>query len=102
MNDDVDIDLLIDDLVEMGALIRQPDPVNGEIVYNVVSERMEEVMPSFQDLFMQEVEDTILDLYDQGFVKVEYDENLKAFYSLSEEGQKMVDMIILSDRPYEV
>jgi hypothetical protein len=102
MNEDEQIEGLIDDLISMGALIRQPDPVNGEIIYNVNPERMMEVMPSFHELFMEEVESTILDLYEQGLVNVEYDENLNARYSLTEEGQNVVDQIILSDQPYDM
>jgi hypothetical protein len=98
MNEDDGIDDLIDDLVEIGALVKNDEPVNGEIVYNVNPERMQEVMPSFHELFMEEVEKTMLDLYQQGLVNIEYDENLNAMYSLTEEGQKFVDNMILSDR----
>jgi DNA-binding MarR family transcriptional regulator len=96
--DDIDIENLIDDLVEMGALIRQPNLVNGEVIYNVVPEIMQEIMPSFNEIFMQEVEQTMLDLYERGLVKIEYDENLKVMYSLTEEGERVVDEIILSDK----
>jgi predicted transcriptional regulator len=102
MNEDEHIDELIDDLVTMGALIKNDKPVNGEITYNINPERMQEVMPSFHELFMEEVEETMLDLYEQGLVRVEYDENLRALYSLTEEGEAVVNSIILSDRPYDV
>jgi DNA-binding MarR family transcriptional regulator len=100
--DDIDIENLIDDLVEMGALIRQPNLVNGEVIYNVVPEIMQEIMPSFNEIFMQEVEQTMLDLYERGLVKIEYDENLKVMYSLTEEGERVVDEIILSDNSFDV
>jgi hypothetical protein len=99
MNEEDRIDSLIDDLVAMGALIKNPEPVNGEFVYNVNTKRMEEVFPSFNSLFMQEVEDSILSLFEQGLVTIEYDENLKAMYSLTEAGKSVVDAIVLSDRP---
>jgi DNA-binding MarR family transcriptional regulator len=102
MNEDEQIELLIDDLVEMGALIRQPDPVNGETVYNVVSDRMQEVMPSFHEIFIEEVEQTMLDLYEKGLVNIEYDENLKVLYSLTEEGERVVDEMIMSNPDFDV
>jgi DNA-binding MarR family transcriptional regulator len=103
MNEDnIDIENLIDDLVEMGALIRQPNLVNGEVIYNVVPEIMQDIMPSFNEIFMQEVEQTMLDLYERGLVKIEYDENLKVMYSLTEEGERVVDEIILSDNSFDI
>jgi len=102
MNEEEEIHNLIDDLVAMGALIRQPDPVGGEIMYNVNSERMVEVMPSLYDLFMEEIEQTMLSLYEQGLVKIEYDENLKALYSLTEEGHRVVESIIITHPDFDV
>jgi len=99
MNEEDRIDSLIDDLVAMGALIKNPEPVNGEFVFNVNTKRMEEVFPSFNNLFMQEVEDSMLSLFEQGLVTIEYDENLKAMYSLTEAGKSVIDEMILSDRP---
>ena len=102
MNEDDRIEMLIDDLVEMGALIKNPEPVDGEFVYNVNAERMEEVFPSFNSIFMQEVEDSMLSLFEQGLVTIEYNENLQAMYSLTEAGKNAVDSMILSDRPNDI
>ena len=102
MNEDDRIEMLIDDLVEMGALIKNPEPVDGEFVYNVNAERMEEVFPSFNSIFMQEVEDSMISLFEQGLVTIEYNENLQAMYSLTEAGKNAVDSMILSDRPNDI
>jgi len=99
MNEEDRIDSLIDDLVAMGALVKKPKPFNGEFVYNVNSERMKEVFPSFNDLFMKEVEETMLSLFEQGLVTIEYNENLQVMYSLTEAGESVIDEMVLSNRP---
>ena len=100
MNEDEEIEKLIDDLVDIGALVRSH---NGrEVIYNVNSERMLEVYPAFYELFMADINEALIDLVEQGLVNVDYDENLKPWFSVTEEGQKVVDSIILSGRPFDV
>ena len=102
MNEDDEIDSLISDLVELGALVDNGVDAYGETTYTVNAERMREVYPAFYDLFMEEMNETLLSLYDQGLVNIEYDEDLNAHFSLTEEGEKEVERIILSDYPYDV
>jgi hypothetical protein len=44
---------------------------------------------------MEEVDETILSLYEKGLVDVEYDENLVARFSLTEKGEQVTDQLIM-------
>lgn len=96
-----EVDEVIARLVDDGALT-----VSGmygeEFTYNVNPDRMKEVFPEFYGLFMNEVNDTLLDLMDQGLVSVEYDENLKPWFSITDKGKEIVDERFLSAPPDEV
>lgn len=99
MSNDEEIEALIDDLVSLHALI--PNNKDGEKTYLINTERMQEVFPSFYDLFMEEIDETLIKLVEDGLVTVNYDENLKPWFSLTEEGRHAVDNMIISDRPQD-
>jgi hypothetical protein len=91
MNEKDEIDDLIDDLVSLGALIKSGVDEYGDPVYNINSERMKEVYPSFYDLFMEEVDEVMISLIEKGLVDVEYDEQLNAYFSITPEGKKVLE-----------
>lgn len=95
MSEEDEIDLLINDLVDLGALVKNNVDESGEIFYNVNAERMKEIYPAFYDLFMEELDDVMVSLVEKGLVSVEYDENLKVFFSLSEEGEQYIKNLVI-------
>ena len=96
MNEEDAINELIAELVDSGALVI--DGMFGEeFTYKVNVEKMKAEFPEFYDIYMQDVEQTMLDLVEQGLVSIEYDENLKALFSLTEEGHAVAEQIMLGN-----
>lgn len=94
MNEEEEISRVIDELVSAGAL-EIDGMYHDELTYRVNLNVMEEVFPEFFKIHMQEVDETILSLYEKGLVDVEYDENLVAHFSLTEKGEKVTDQLIM-------
>jgi len=93
--DEIDeVDEVIAELVEAGAL-EIDGMYHDELTYRVNLDVMEEVFPEFFKIHMEEVDETILSLYEKGFLDVEYDENLVARFSLTEKGEKVTDQLIM-------
>lgn len=80
-----EIDAVIAQLVDDGALI-----VDGmyldEFTYRFDMKILKEKHPDIYEIIMKDVDDTLLELLDYGYVSVEYDENLEARFSLTEKG----------------
>jgi DNA-binding transcriptional ArsR family regulator len=94
MSEDEEIDQVIGELVAAGAL-EIDGMYHDELTYRVNLNVMEEVFPEFFKIHMEEVDQTILSLYEKGLVDVEYDENLVARFSLTEKGEKVTDQLIM-------
>jgi DNA-binding transcriptional ArsR family regulator len=94
MSEDEEIDQVIGELVAAGAL-EIDGMYHDELTYRVNLNVMEEVFPEFFKIHMEEVDETILSLYEKGLVDVEYDENLVARFSLTEKGEKVTDQLIM-------
>ena len=94
MSEDEEISRVIDELVAAGAL-EIDGMYHDELTYRVNLNVMEEVFPEFFKIHMEEVDQTILSLYEKGLVDVEYDENLVARFSLTEKGEKVTDQLIM-------
>ena len=94
MSEDEQVEQFIGELVEAGAL-EVDGMYHDELTYRVNLNVMEEVFPEFFKIHMQEVDETILSLYEKGFINVEYDENLNARFSLTEKGEKVTDQLIM-------
>ena len=80
-----EIDVLIAELVDAGALL-----VDGmlldEFTYRFDMKILKEKYPDIYDIVMEDIDDTMLELLDRGYVSLEYDENLEAHFSLTEKG----------------
>jgi hypothetical protein len=57
---------------------------------------MKVLLPEMYDEIMARINDNLMGLYEMGFVKVEYNEDLKAIFSATEEG-----MIFFKEQGYE-
>jgi predicted transcriptional regulator len=94
MSEDEEIDQIIGQLVESGAL-EVDGMYHDDITYRVNLDIMSEIFPEFFKVHMEEVDQTILSLYEKGLVDIEYDENLTARFSLTEKGEKVTDQLIM-------
>lgn len=71
-------------LLSVGALEERINE-KGEIVYNQNPEVLRKISPLLYNHLMKKVDDAIVELYKNGLVEVEYDENLQATFTLKKE-----------------
>lgn len=79
-------------LVEAGALILYGMD-KDEPVYHIVPEVMKQISPELYEIMMEELDDVLLSLYRDGLVEVEYDENLRPRFGLTEEGKRLANEV---------
>lgn len=75
-------------LLEVGALEIDGVAQDGEILYKVNSDKMAEYCPEMLEVMHEDLEDSLLNLYQQGLVDMQYNENLEAIFNISPEGEK--------------
>ena len=71
--------------LEIGVVELAGMDENGELIY-AIHESAKELAPELWEAHMEYVDRELIDLYQKGYVKVDYDENLEATISLSPEG----------------
>lgn len=71
--------------LEIGVVELAGMDENGELIY-AIHETAKELAPELWEAHMEYVDRELIDLYQKGYVKVDYDENLEATISLSPEG----------------
>jgi hypothetical protein len=85
MNDEEALDK-IQYYIEIGAITLAGFDENGEAIFELNEEKTKELAPELWDAHMEYVDDSLLDLFQQGLMQVEYDENLEVTMHFSEEG----------------
>lgn len=93
MSEDELIDMEIARMLEDGSLVIS-GMVNGEPYYNMVPEIMKQTNPAFYEIMVSEIDESLIVLYEQGLLKVDYDENLNAMFSLTDEGIALAEEIV--------
>jgi hypothetical protein len=83
-------DKIIGWLEDEGALVMEGVDENGEIVMKMVPEKLKQVFPELYDSFMHQVDQSIMLLYDAGYVDISYDEELRPRFSITEAGTKIL------------
>jgi hypothetical protein len=78
----------LDHLIEIGAIEIVGVDESGEFILGI-TELAKEVAPDLWEAHVAHVDETLLELYDKGLMQVDYDENLEASFSLSEEGMRV-------------
>jgi hypothetical protein len=71
--------------LEIGAIEIAGMDDNGELIF-AINESCKELAPELWQSHMDYVDRTLLDLYESGYINIEYDENLEATISISQEG----------------
>ena len=77
--------------VEIGAIDFVGVEKNGEAIYKV-NEIAKDIAPELWQSHIEYVDKSLMELYEQGLVEVEYDENLEATLHLTEEGKKIAKL----------
>lgn len=74
--------------IEIGVVNLEGMDENGEAIYSI-NESAKELAPELWEAHVNYVDESLIKLYEEGLVEVEYDENLEATLHLSPEGQKI-------------
>lgn len=77
-------------LVSEGAAIFSGMSEDGEPIYRFDLDVLEEVMPELHQALVDDMDKTLIDLYQKGLVEVSYDEELNAQISVSEEAKRLM------------
>jgi len=88
---DKDDDKIIGWLEEQGAVIWDGMAEDGEAIFRFDLVKLKEVMPELYDEIMQDVDQDLMTLYDEGFVDIEYDENLNVAFKITQKGLKWME-----------
>jgi hypothetical protein len=81
-------DMRLEHYIEIGAIEIAGVNESGDVIF-AINEIAKDIAPELWEAHTEYVDKTLIDLYQAGYVKVDYDENLEAMISLSEEGFKI-------------
>ena len=85
---DEETEFVIQYLVDHGAAEWDGMDQYGERMFKFNMDVLAKVMPDLWQQIMNDVDQTLLDLFNAGLANVEYDENLEATISLTEDGEE--------------
>ena len=88
-NSIMDYDDKLDYYLEIGAVEVSGIQEDGEFLFEI-TEKAKDLAPELWEAHIEYIDNTILDLYEKGLVEIEYDENLEASISVSEEAKKIL------------
>jgi hypothetical protein len=74
--------------LEIGAVSFEGVDESGEIIYSI-SDSAKELAPELWQSHIDYVDKSLIELYEQGLVEIEYNEKLEATIHLTPEGQKV-------------
>lgn len=89
MEDSEDNDLF-DYYIEIGAIELSGIDEFGEIVFKV-TDKAKEIAPELWKAHADYVDEALLDLYSKDLISVEYNEDLQATISLTEEAKRIIE-----------
>ena len=78
-------------LLEVGAIEIQGVAESGELMFKPNPEKMKEYAPEMFSMMQAEIEEGLMELYKEGLVDMEYDENLEAKFKMSDKGIKEME-----------
>ena len=73
--------------LSIGAVTLEGVDEDGEIIY-AITEIAEEIAPELWESHIAHIDKSLIELYKEGLLSVDYDENLEATFTLSPEGTK--------------
>lgn len=75
--------------IEIGAIRIAGYNEDGEAIFELNEETTKELAPELWGAHMEYVDETLIDLYKDGLVEVEYDENLEVTMNFTKEGYEI-------------
>jgi hypothetical protein len=81
---------IIEYLVSQGAAEWDGMDQYGERMFKFNMPVLQEIMPELYKEIMEDIDSTMLDLFEKGLVDIEYDENLQAMFKVSEKAREML------------
>jgi hypothetical protein len=88
-------------LIDIGAAKIHDYAENGQPMYKFDLDLLQTVAPEMYSVFLQELDEELMDLYQAGLVDIEYDENLTARFSISEKGKIFAETGIMPEDDVE-
>jgi uncharacterized UBP type Zn finger protein len=79
-------DALFTYLMDVGAINIDGVSKDGELLYKIDPDKMKEYCPELLEVFNEDLEESLMDLFNKGLVDVQYNENLEAIFSVINEG----------------
>lgn len=86
--------------MEIGAVELEGMDENGEMIFSI-TEKAKELAPELWNAHIKHVEESLIVLYENDLVNVEYDENLQAKISIKPEGHKLAKELGLIEYEYK-
>jgi hypothetical protein len=74
--------------LEIGAIEIAGMDESGEIIF-AITEKAKDVAPELWEAHQTHVDEKLIELLKKGLIRVEYNENLEAMISMSEEGLRL-------------
>jgi hypothetical protein len=84
----MDDDRLFEYYMEVGAIEISGVDEDGEIIFKI-NDQAEHLAPELWQAHKDYIDETLLDLYEKDLISVEYNENLEATITLTEEAKKI-------------
>jgi hypothetical protein len=81
-------DMELERYLEMGVITIEGMDESGEIIF-AINESAKDLAPELWESHMRYVDESLLKLYESGYMQVEYDENLEATLHISPEGAEL-------------
>lgn len=78
-------------LLEVGAFEIDGVADSGEMMFRPNPEKLKEYAPEMFAMMQEDIENSLLELYKEGLVDIEYDEGLEARFRLSEDAKKEME-----------
>ena len=76
--------------IEIGAIDPMGLDENGEVVFRV-TEKAKELIPEIWEAHTKYVDEILVDLFEKDLITVEYNENLEANITLSDEAKRIIE-----------
>jgi len=90
MSDEED-EKMIGWLEEQGAIVWDGVADNGEAVFRFDLDKLKIVMPMLYEEIMSDIDNDLMQLYKDGLVEIEYDENLNALFKATDKAKKWME-----------
>lgn len=98
MENDPEFEIFIQELIELGAAYDTGKVTeDGEAIYKFNMDILQEFRPEIYEIFVEEIDRDLLNLYEIGLIDVEYNENLEATFKVSEKALSLMEEGTLED-----